>query len=365
MIGDMAEGFGYADSDARVGERPVWALIALCALLIGCSPPRAVLRTATRPAPVTLCASRCGDTLELTYFGVGGFLVRSGAHALLTAPSFTHPDLLTIAFRLPVRSDSALIARRLALVDTALLRTVPALLVGHAHYDHLLDVPVVARRWAPNATIYGGPTVKHTLAGDQALDTARVRALADADVGDRFHAGRWVYPVGGRFRFMAVRSDHAPIVGGVRFAQGRYTRDLKRLPRSAVGYRLGEPYAYLIDVIAPDSTPLLRILYHDAAVGPERAALPPLEGRDRRDVDLFILTAGNFDAVPDYPTAHIAALRPRLTVVAHWENFFRSPERRPRLIPFLRARALARRLDRAAPGGWITPEPMGVLRVAY
>src|SRR6185436_4594540 len=39
------------------------------------------------PAP-----SVCRDTISVTFIGVGGFVIRSGAHAVMTGPLFTHPN---------------------------------------------------------------------------------------------------------------------------------------------------------------------------------------------------------------------------------------------------------------------------------
>jgi hypothetical protein len=325
---------------------------------------RAPLRTTPAPAPVSLCAARCTDTLELTYLGVGGFLLRSGGEALLTAPSFSHPGLLRVAFGLGVRTDSALVARRMGMVDPAALARVRALLVGHGHYDHLLDVPLVARRHVPGATIYGGRTVANILAGAH-LGSGRVRAIGLDEIGDPTRVGRWFYVEGGRFRFMPLASEHAPNIGFITFAPGRVWQPLDRLPRTAIGYQLGEPYAYLIDVLRADTTPALRILYHDAAASPDLAQLPPFDTTAIRGVDVFIATAGNFDAVPDYPSSYLRALTPGLTVLAHWEDFFRSPERPLRAIPLLRSRVLAKRLHEHATGTWVAPEPMARIRVAY
>jgi len=343
--------------------RRLFTIHTAVALLAGCG-GKAPLRTTPAPAPVDLCDGRCTETLDVTFLGVAGFLMRSGPDALLTAPAFTNPGLLRVVLPFTVRSDTALVARRMALVDTAAVASARALLVGHAHYDHLLDVPFVARRFATRATIYGGRTMANILAAAP-LDPGRVRAIELFELGDPTRVGHWFPLAGTRLRFMPLLSEHAPNVGGATFAPGRIWHPLRRLPRTAGGYKLGEPYAYLIDVMRPDSTPALRILYQEAAASPELAHLPPFVGTDARPVDLLIVTAGNFDAVPDYPTAYLQRLRPRLTIVAHWEDFFRSPERPLRAIPLLRSRELARRLERDAPGRWITMDPMATLRIRF
>ena len=90
-----------------------------------------------------------------------------------------HPDTLEIERLLPRSADSASL-----------------LLVGHGHYDHLLDVPYVAAHRATRATIYGGPTVRHMLMGDSTLraNPGRVGAVDRAEAGTVDRAGRWFLP---------------------------------------------------------------------------------------------------------------------------------------------------------------------------
>jgi L-ascorbate metabolism protein UlaG (beta-lactamase superfamily) len=357
------------------------SLVSLLAFAGACTGSVAVLRPAVAPAPLSLCEgapvvlageargqgaapSRCRDTVEVTYLGVSGFLIRAGGRTLLTAPSITHPRLSVVVSGWTIRPDTALVDRAL---DGLSLDSAAAVLVGHAHYDHLLDVPYVARRHAPRATIYGGPTVRRLLQGDSALRVAgRVRSVSGAEVGTTTRAGRWIDLPGGGIRVMALESSHAPNWLAFTLAPGGAERDAERLPRSAWGWKLGEPYAWLIDVMAADSTPAFRILFQDAAAEPRYAGLPPFaDPRDRRPVDLAIVAAGNFGKADDYPTAHLQALMPRHVLVGHWEDFFRSPAAPRRAIPLTRTDELARRLDAVVPGRWTTLDVRGRLRIAY
>ena len=63
------------------------------------------------------------------------------------------------------------------------LAAVHAILVGHSHYDHLMDVPLIARRYVPNATIYGSLTTKRILMGDSSMraNANRIDSLVPAD----------------------------------------------------------------------------------------------------------------------------------------------------------------------------------------
>src|SRR5207237_10625511 len=70
-------------------------------------------------------APHCTAEVRLTYLGVAGFLIRAGAEAVMTAPSFTHPSIWAVATPFwPIHSDSQTVdheLRRLLGKDTAVL----------------------------------------------------------------------------------------------------------------------------------------------------------------------------------------------------------------------------------------------------
>ena len=111
----------------------------------------------------SLAASACGRTatgsvsgvvdlaptgagaVRLVYLGVGGWIFQRGDQQVVAAPLFTHPSLVRTGL-MGIRSDTALVNRHMVPYDVS---GAAAILVGHAHYDHLMDVPQVARRHAP------------------------------------------------------------------------------------------------------------------------------------------------------------------------------------------------------------------------
>jgi hypothetical protein len=354
--------------------------LAAAAVVAGC---RAALPVAYQveptPAVVGCAAAGCAspdEQVEITYLGVGGFVVRYRGATLLTAPFFTNPPLADVTpasrfflFRRrgrALRPDSALIERLLPpSADSASM-----LLVGHAHYDHLLDVPYVLRRRATRARVYGSPTTRHTLMGDSLLrrDPARLVAIASRDAGAVDRAGRWHYDADSTFRVMALVADHAPTLklfrGGPLFAAGTRDRDLDRLPSRADEWRAGEPLAFLIDVLRKgDARPRLRIYYQDAPNTPP-LGFPPRSVLAERGVDVALLCAATATHVPHAPDSLVATLRPRYVVVGHWESFFQ-PQTLPALLnPTTDADRFLGALTRAMPttSGWQMPLPRTTLR---
>ena len=330
--------------------------------------------------PVIGCAHReCAPTEQVvvTYLGVSGFLIEHHGRSLLTGPSFSNPSLDSVTptrFRFLRRKapsilpDSALIERLLPrAADSASM-----ILVGHGHYDHLLDVPYIATHRARDAIIYGGPSVRHMLMGDSILRHApsRLVAIEGAQVGAVDRMGTWFFSPDSSFRIMALAADHAPTLRvfhwGPIFANGVVDHDLDRLPRAAEDWKLGEPYAFIIDILSRgDTSSQFRIYFQDA---PNTAPLgfPPrsLSGRHFDLAILCVATARN--VVPPAPDELLRALHPGYVIAAHWESFFR-PQTEPLVLnPASDVDAFMNSLARTLPAtsGWTMPIPRTTLRFA-
>jgi len=299
-----------------------------------------------------------GDALELTYLGAGGFLMRWNGHAILTAPFYSNPGLLQVGLGLPIAPDTELIDRHLPAVAD-----VEAILVGHAHYDHLMDAVYVAEAHAPRAVFYGNQTMAHILAARPPL-RGRVVAL-DGEAGDWWQAGRWRYVAGRSIRIMALRSEHAPHFAGLTMFGGSVDADQEQLPRTAYGWKEGQTFAFVIDFLDADGSVRQRIHYQDAGSNPP-AGLPPPTGATFIDpVDVAILCAASFGQVDDYPEAVVRQLHPHTVILGHWESFFQSFERPLQAVPLTDTKELALRLTAVMPEGarWHTPRPGAKMRI--
>ena len=315
----------------------------------------------------------CTGEVSFTYLGVGGFLIRAGNDAVMTSPFFSHAALLRISIPVlfHIKSDSTVVDAQLhkllgADADSQLAR-VRTVLVGHSHYDHALDVPYIMRAYTPNARLIAGMTTKRILMGDSwfRAHADQIDSVPLDAAGTPWRLGTWVTVAGGRMRIMPLRSSHAHNFLKFTIAPGHADYDYDHLPTTAWGWKMGDPYSYLIDVLDTAGHPVFRVLYQDAAAQPMDVLLPLFPIADQRRVDVAIICAGNFEKVPDYPTLLAGALHPRVILVGHWENFFRSMDAPLAPVPFTKTTRLAERLDLAAPDRWFTLEPGGRLRVQY
>ena len=280
----------------------------------------------------------CGSAenqVEVTYLGTSGILIRHRGAGLLTAPFFSKPVLKRVALSMiPLgRTSSFRMTPDTALIERFLPTSADnasAILVGHGHYDHLLDVSYIANHRAKSALIYGGPSIRHTLMGDSSLRLnggSRLIVIPTTGAGTRDHAVQWIYTEDRRFRFMPLIATHAPTVKRLgqsyHFAAGRAKKDLRYLPVAASEWKLGEPYAYLIDVLfAGDTAPQFRIYYQDAPSTPPHGFPPSITLEERR-VDLAVICAATSTYLKGVPDSLLKFLGPRDVMVTHWESLFR------------------------------------------
>ena len=325
--------------------------------------------------PFIIRDSAPADSFDLTFLGTSGFLVKRDGHAVMTGPLFSNPGFFWhILFRFPIHQRTGFIDSVFS--DTALrhgAEVTASILIGHSHYDHLMDVPYVAEHYALHAQIYGSPTMGHILAGDSLLhhrtwhpdSLDRVRVIDAADVGTVDRSGRWYYVADSTIRFMALRSEHPANFLWITIAKRNETHDLTQLPTGAWGWSLGETYAYLIDLLGTDKHVVFRIYYTDAPGRPPLGFAPTAVLADGHRVDVAILCVGNYDKVDTYPQALLRQLEPRMVVLGHWEDFFRNASKPEKVVWLTSTNPLVARIDSALPpdATWITPRRFATLRV--
>jgi hypothetical protein len=292
-------------------------LVSLLLLLLhaGCATPVPQNITVQHNSP---CAGAAADysTLHLRYFGTGGFLLEYGTNAILTAPFFSNISFARSILPLPIDPDKGVIDRLLP--D---LSRVDAILVGHSHYDHLLDLPYIVNSGKTGAPIYGDTNTHHILVRNVTNKVVNI----EPDAGtyeSQPSKGAWVTNANRRLRFMAFRSMHAPHICGHVFMNGPIKEPLPSLPRTPWGWKIGTALAYVIDFLNENGAPAYRIMYQDSAVNGCAFGRLPQELTDERPVDLAILCLGGFAETQGYPACYLDKLKPKRVFIAHWEDFF-------------------------------------------
>jgi L-ascorbate metabolism protein UlaG (beta-lactamase superfamily) len=273
-------------------EARLTLLLAGALLAPGCV-PRLVARPATEaspPLPVWLKAgqaqARVGEhELRVRWLGTAGIELRSARAALVIDPYFSRHPLLTLLGG-PVRPDEAAIARHMAPVD--------AVLVGHAHFDHFVDAPSVARR--ARARLWASPAALN-LAAQEGVPAAQLCALTPH--------GRFTV---GDIEVEAVPSRHSPMP--TQWLAGGSLTGAPRLPMSFLAYKNDEVYGFALHWRG-------RTLYHCGSADVDEAAV----GSRRADV-VFACVSG-WRSSPNVFRRLARTLQPRVLAPMHHDDFFR------------------------------------------
>lgn len=227
--------------------------------------------------------------IRVTYLGVNGYQLEAGDHALLIDPYFTRANLWRIAANRQLRPASERIAAGLDHVHPR----VAAILVTHAHFDHLLDVAPIMRR--TGARLVAGASAANLV---QALGISR-QTCSVVKPGDRETIGPW--------KITVFAAQHDRVFGSAPPYPG-IVPSRAQPPRKASDWKLGEPIAFVIEANG-------QRIYIDSGGVP--AGTLARVGR----IDLAIMGV----ALPDSRRRFAAAVRnlhPRYILPSHQDDFF-------------------------------------------
>jgi len=233
-------------------------------------------------------------TVRVTYLGVNGYEFEANGHALLVDPYFTRAGLTSVILQRQLEPNETRITFGLQRVR----RPLDAVLVTHAHFDHLLDIPAIMRR--SDARLVSGKTAVN-LASSCGVDRHRCFVVQP---GEATTIGPW--------RIHVLSTAHDRIFGWLPFPGTKARSGI--CPRQASDWRLGEPLAFLIEANG-------KRIYIDS--GGTLQVLPPPQ---TAPVDLAILGMALPDSRKRLLQA-IARLRPNYVLPSHQDDFFSPIER--------------------------------------
>jgi hypothetical protein len=295
--------------------------------------------------------------LEIETLGVQGFALRYRGETVLTAPMFTRQSTLDVTFNRPLPSNTAAVEAGLAHVH---MNELVAVVSGHAHYDHFIDVPHILAM-APAATAYTNLSGRHILAAlapdraasctsaapSQTIARSRVIAMDDelASHVDYTNCpaqrpagapmeGSWLAVPNSHVRMMAFCSMHPAQVGPYHFGEGSIDSDQCDLPSAASGWLEGQTLAFVIDFLDDAGQPAFRVFYQDAPTNAPIGLVPP-SVLASAPVDVALLCVGSNDSVQNQPSAILDNITPRFVLSGHWEDFFQPLDQPPQPIPLL------------------------------
>jgi L-ascorbate metabolism protein UlaG (beta-lactamase superfamily) len=228
--------------------------------------------------------------LTLSWLGTAGFRLGYQGHTLLIDPFLTRVPLSTVVRGRPALPDPALVDRYLPEPGT-----VVGVLVGHAHWDHALDAPEIARRFGCAA--YGS----RSLAAIMKLHGLAERAV-EVEPYRRYELGP--------FTVTFVPSRHSKLLFGVQVPSAGDTRCESLDQLSPLAYGCGQTWG--IHVAVADIQ-----LYHQGSADLIDDAVR------HTDIDVFLAGVAGRSVTPDYWGRILPKLRPHAVVPAHYDDFLR------------------------------------------
>ena len=281
-----------------------------------------------QPEDISWSAGALGredDDVCVRWLGAAGFAIEHRGHVLLLDPYVTRASLASCLVR-PLRPDLEAVARHVPRAD--------AIVVGHTHFDHVLDVPAIANR--TGARVFGSASAAALCrASGVAADRVEVvESTSDAPVE------REVGPFALRF----VPSAHSRLLFGRVPTPGEIA-DCGDVPMRANGYKCGAVFGVEIRVAG-------RTIYHVGS-----AEIVDAHVRVHH-VDLLLMCVAGWTSSRDLPERVAHRLAPEAILLSHWDDFLRPLDKPARALPAMQMPRLVERLSRAARGVKIGTLPL-------
>ncbi len=255
-----------------------------------------------------------GDSpVRVRWLGTAGFEIAAGGFSVLIDPYVTRARWTDCVMR-PLAPDLAEIARVTPQAD--------AIIVGHTHFDHAMDVPAIARR--TGATVFGSKSAVALCRASLVPETKLV------NVEGEYGAEPVVAEVG-PFKLRFAVSAHS------RFMLGRVPfpgeiQDCDHVPLRTEKYRCGAVFRVEIEVLG-------RTIVHLGSAEIVERTAPP------KDVDLLLMCVAGWQSSERFPERVARALDPKAILLSHWDNFFDPMDRPVRALPAMGVQKLTDRLS--------------------
>jgi L-ascorbate metabolism protein UlaG (beta-lactamase superfamily) len=228
--------------------------------------------------------------LSIRWLGVSGYRFDYEGHTLLVDPYVSRVPLASVIARRAALPDPARIGRHIGTPANCV-----GILVGHTHFDHAVDTPVIARRLRCPA--YGSASLTRLM---------RLHGCPELGV----HVTPYKTYELGPFTATFTPSAHSKLVLGLAVPfDGELTCDhLDALSPGA--YRCGEIYGIEITVAGMS-------FYHQGSANLIDAAVRS------RNVDVFLAGVAGRGFTRDYWRRILTRLQPHTIVPTHYDDFFR------------------------------------------
>jgi L-ascorbate metabolism protein UlaG (beta-lactamase superfamily) len=275
------------------------------------------------PADFAVPTSR--GPVRVTWLGTAGFSIEHDGTTVLIDPYLTRASIPSL-IAAPLRSDPAAVARHAPRAD--------AIVAGHTHFDHVLDVPAIAR--ATGARVFGSRSCA-ALCQSAGVPNAQVVDVESAMRGEPHRAEV------GPFSLRFIPSVHSAfLLGRIPFPGD--ISDCDQLPLRTHRYRCGAVFG--VELRVADKT-----LYH-------LGSADLLDARAPRNIDLLLMCVAGWTTTPRFTDRVMRAFTPRAILLSHWDNFLSPMSEGARMLPAMQLPRLVEGLTRVDPSVRIGALPL-------
>ena len=275
------------------------------------------------PADFAVPTSR--GPIRVTWLGTAGFSIEHDGTTVLIDPYLTRASIPSL-LAAPLRSDPAAVARHAPRAD--------AIVAGHTHFDHVLDVPAIAR--ATGARVFGSRSCA-ALCQSAGVPDPQVVDVESAMRGEPHRAEV------GPFSLRFIPSVHSAfLLGRIPFPGD--ISDCDQLPLRTHRYRCGAVFG--VELRVADKT-----LYH-------LGSADLLDARAPRNIDLLLMCVAGWTTTPRFTDRVMRAFTPRAILLSHWDNFLSPMSAGAQMLPAMQLPRLVEGLTRVDPSVRIGALPL-------
>lgn len=247
--------------------------------------------------------------MKITNFGTTALLFDDGVKQIMFDPHFTRTSGLKVVFG-KLKTNEKAVEDIIKTFETDRLE---GIFVSHSHYDHVMDVPYVANKC--KSSVYGSESV---------LNVARGGGVSEENLhvfqpGDKISVGEYT--------ITCIASKHAKA--------SIFNNDLGKSideplfqPARRKAYKEGGSVDYLVE--------------HRGKTYLLHPSFECVEGQfDHIRADVMFMSIAGLGEVSDKTREYIfeetiGKVNPKIVIPVHWDNFFRSLDKKIREVPSFR-----------------------------
>jgi L-ascorbate metabolism protein UlaG (beta-lactamase superfamily) len=285
-------------------------LISCLAAVVACNPARHLSYEQHQAFDERASAK----ALRISFNGVASFYLQYDSVAVLTDPFFSNPGMAKVTMG-KLKTNAVHLSKL-----PPKFYGLNMIVVGHAHYDHIMDLPWFLERCQPQPMVVGPANgIQMALAHQEDLSVTDAGALKATDQVP----GQWIFNADRSLRIMAAKSDHLPHIGQKHLYKGKLAPgSLTAFPFKAKQFLQDETLTYLIDFLGHDGQVIKRVYFSSSASSGLNGFFPK-DVLAEKAVDVAILSLAMAQKADPYPSELLDLLQPSEVVFCHWENFFR------------------------------------------